>query len=72
MFGYLGCYVQTGSRTSTSGLALSSFRATYTTFVNSQCATNCYNAGFIFFGTVNIGSTGADCWCGNGIAYVTR
>jgi len=28
--------------------------------------------GYIFFGTVNQGTTGADCWCGNQLAYVTR
>lgn len=27
--------------------------------------------GYIFFGTVNNGSTAADCWCGNILAYVT-
>ncbi|KAK5767514.1 hypothetical protein LTS12_002355 [Elasticomyces elasticus] len=70
-YGYLGCYVQTGSKTSSTGLALPSFQATYSTLVDSSCSQVCASKSFIFFGTVNTGTATADCWCGNNLAYVT-
>ena len=69
-YAYLGCYVQSGSPTSPTGVALPSFQATYTSTVNRQCSTTCNSLSFIFFGTVNRGTSG-DCWCGNMISYVT-
>ncbi|KAK5674602.1 hypothetical protein LTS10_012603 [Elasticomyces elasticus] len=71
MYGYLGCYVQVGGKTSSTGLALPSFQATYSTLVDSSCSQVCASKNFIFFGTVNTAATTADCWCGNNIAYVT-
>ncbi|KAK3073776.1 hypothetical protein LTR53_004356 [Teratosphaeriaceae sp. CCFEE 6253] len=71
MFGYLGCYVHTGSKTSTTGIALSSFQATYATLVDSTCSRTCLTANYIFFGTVNTGAATADCWCGSTLNYVT-
>lgn len=66
-----GCYVHTGNRASTTGLALSSFQATYTTTVADLCKARCALGSFIFMGVVNVGAT-ADCWCGNAISIVTR
>ncbi|TKA83945.1 hypothetical protein B0A55_00247 [Friedmanniomyces simplex] len=37
VYGYLGCYVQTGTKTSTTGLALTSYQATYTSLIDSTC-----------------------------------
>lgn len=71
LYDYLGCYAQTGSKTSTSGLALPSYQATYSTYVNSACTRVCQTGGFMYAGTVNQGTTGAECWCGNQITYVT-
>ncbi|KAK1073542.1 hypothetical protein LTR74_001683 [Friedmanniomyces endolithicus] len=71
VYSYLGCYVQTGSKTSTTGLALTSYQATYSTLVDSTCSRTCFLAGYIFFGTVNTAATAADCWCSNALAYVT-
>ncbi|KAK0961381.1 hypothetical protein LTS01_020388 [Friedmanniomyces endolithicus] len=71
VYSYLGCYVQTGSKTSTTGLALTSYQATYSTLVDSTCSRTCFLAGYVFFGTVNTAATTADCWCSNALAYVT-
>ncbi|KAK0269999.1 hypothetical protein LTR35_014465 [Friedmanniomyces endolithicus] len=71
VYSYLGCYVQTGSKTSTTGLALTTYQATYSTLVDSTCSRTCFFAGYIFFGTVNTAATAADCWCSNALAYVT-
>ncbi len=54
--------MQNGGPGATTGLALTNYQATYSTFVNSQCSKQCASGGFIFFGTVNQGTTGAECW----------
>lgn len=69
IFGYLGCYAQTGASSSTSGKALSNFQATYTTLGNSQCSQTCRLGNFNYYGTVNVGSASVDCYCGNAIRY---
>lgn len=71
LFDYLGCYVQSGTRTSSSGIALPSWQATYTSQANSQCISACSANLFTYAGTVNVGYSTVDCWCGNAIAYVT-
>lgn len=71
LYGYLGCYVQTGSPSTTAGRALPTYIATYSNTVNSLCSAQCLAGGYIFFGTVNEGTTGADCYCGNAITYVS-
>ncbi|KAK3679073.1 hypothetical protein LTR78_001526 [Recurvomyces mirabilis] len=71
-FGYLGCYIQTGGKGSSTGLALSTWKANYGTQVDSQCSQACFASGYIFFGTIILGTTStADCWCGNNVLYVT-
>ncbi|GAB7337164.1 hypothetical protein MBLNU457_g2554t2 [Dothideomycetes sp. NU457] len=70
-YAYIGCYAQTGGTTSTTGLALSSYQATYANYVDSSCSAVCKAGNFIYMGTVNQGTTGGTCWCGNQIAYVT-
>ncbi|KXS96656.1 hypothetical protein AC578_6919, partial [Pseudocercospora eumusae] len=74
-YGYLGCYVQTGTRSGTGGLALQNWQATYATNANYQCATRCLTNNFIYYGVVNTTPgppVEVDCWCGNSITYVTR
>ncbi|THY20385.1 hypothetical protein D6D02_01872 [Aureobasidium pullulans] len=71
LYAYLGCYVQTGSSTVTTGRALTSYQGTFTGQVNSRCSSTCLTLNFVYFGTVNQGTSSADCWCGNAISYVT-
>ncbi|KAI4721021.1 hypothetical protein E4T48_02637 [Aureobasidium sp. EXF-10727] len=71
LYGYLGCYVQTGSSTVTTGRALPAFQATYTSQANSRCSSVCLSLNYVYFGTVNQGTASVDCWCGNSITYVT-
>ncbi|THX88208.1 hypothetical protein D6D04_00466 [Aureobasidium pullulans] len=71
LYAYLGCYVQTGSSTVTTGRALTSYQGTFTGQVNSRCSSTCLTLNFVYFGTVNQGTNSADCWCGNAISYVT-
>ncbi|KAL1583775.1 hypothetical protein WHR41_07128 [Cladosporium halotolerans] len=71
IYGYLGCYVHTGSPSVTSGRALPAYQTSYPTLANSKCSAACLGQGTIYFGTLNVGSTTVECWCGNQIAYVT-
>jgi len=73
-YSYLGCYVQTGTPSGSSGRALPAYQNTYTTYGNSKCSATCMGQNYIFFGTVNNSTAGggADCWCGNTLTYVTR
>jgi hypothetical protein len=71
LYGYLGCYVQTGSSTVNTGRALTSYQGTFTGQVDSRCSNTCLTLNYVYFGTVNQGTTSADCWCGNSINYVT-
>jgi hypothetical protein len=55
----------------TTGRALSFYQGTFTGQVDSRCSTTCLGLSYLYFGTVNQGTTSADCWCGNSITYVT-
>lgn len=70
-YAYVGCYVHSGIKTSTTGLALSNYVASYPTTANDQCRKTCSAASWNYFGTVNVGTTTVDCYCGNQIQYVT-
>ncbi|KAF2170264.1 hypothetical protein M409DRAFT_19867 [Zasmidium cellare ATCC 36951] len=70
-YAYVGCYVHTGTRTSTTGLALNNYTTTFAATGNDQCRQRCAAGNWNYFGTVNVGTATVDCWCGNGINYVT-
>ncbi|THY12970.1 hypothetical protein D6D01_08465, partial [Aureobasidium pullulans] len=53
LYAYLGCYVQTGSSTVTTGRALTSYQGTFTGQVNSRCSSTCLALNFVYFGTVS-------------------
>lgn len=69
-YAYVGCYAQTGGAGATTGLALPTYQNTYVNYVDSSCSTVCRAGGYIYMGTVNTGTSGATCWCGNQISYV--
>ncbi|MCJ1476180.1 hypothetical protein MMC13_004845 [Lambiella insularis] len=68
-YAYLGCFYQTGTTTSTTGKALSTFEAVYTGNANAQCSSTSLAGGYTF-GIVNNGTSAGDCYCGNTLIYV--
>ena len=66
-----GCFYQTGTTTTSTGKVLSNYINTYSGNANAQCSTFCLGGGYTFFGTVNNGTTTADCYCGNTLNYVS-
>ena len=69
-YGYLGCFYQSGTSSSTSGKVLSTFITSYSTRANTQCSNVCNSQLYNFYGTVSTGSA-TDCYCGNIVNYVT-
>jgi hypothetical protein len=70
-FSYYGCFVQTGSPTTT-GLALAYYKGTFSSNINQNCMATCKAGSYNFGGAVNNGTTAGDCYCDNTLALVTN
>lgn len=70
-FAWLGCFLQTGTSSTSTGKVLTNFIATYTTSGNAQCSAYCNSVNFNFYGTVNVGTTSVDCYCGDVLNLVS-
>ena len=67
----VGCFYQLGASSTSTGKVLSSFIQTYTTAGNIQCSVVCNSQNFNFYGTVNVGATSVDCYCGDTLNFVS-
>ena len=67
----MGCFFQSGASSTSTGKVLTSFIQTYTTSGNVQCSAVCNSQNFDFYGTVNVGTTSVDCYCGDTLNFVS-
>ena len=67
----VGCFYQLGASSTSTGKVLTNFIQTYTTSGNPQCSVACNNQNFNFYGTVNVGTTSVDCYCGDILNFVS-
>lgn len=67
----VGCFYQTGVSSTITGKVLANFIQTYTTSGNPQCSVACNSLNFNFYGTVNVGTTSVDCYCGDTLNFVS-
>ena len=67
----VGCFYQLGASSTGSGKVLTNFIKTYTTAGNAQCSVVCNSQNFNFYGTVNVGTTSVDCYCGDTLNFVS-
>ena len=68
----VGCFYQSGTSSTSTGKVLTNFIQTYTTSGNVQCSTACNSQNFNFYGTVNVGTTSVDCYCGDTLNFVSK
>lgn len=60
-----------GASSTSTGKVLTNFMYTYTSSGNAQCSVVCNNQNFNFYGTVNVGTTSVDCYCGDTLNFVS-